>query len=185
MYQIDFKSKNEKRYKRYLGLGNYDWEVPFNYHLPNEGQNPLSLSEFNKQIVCREPSANTMEIVNALLHEYNENTKDYFEDVYGKERFMAFESNYDLISQFYDKWYEDVLFKKLDLVYLGRDDILKEITNNDGNATKIFCKDGSVFKVLDPDEGWHQYYVLESEYNELAKDYETLIKCFNSSSVNL
>jgi len=179
MYQIDYKSKSDKRYKRYTGLGHYDWEVPFYYYLPNEGQKPFSLSEFKKHIVFSEPSAFTMEILNALLHEYKENTKEYFEEVYGKDMLVVFETNYDLIDQFYEKWYVDVLFKKLDLIHFGEDDIQKEITNADGNAIKVFCKDGAVFKVIDIGEDWHQYYVLEAEYDEITKDYEELVKSFN------
>jgi len=177
MKEIEYKKANTKKFERYVGLGGYIHdEAGLQIYFPKS--EPPTISEWRSYFQNNECSIQ-IHTLNYFLLELNQNSKEYFKDIFGEEIFSTISNHYGLFEAFVAKWYEpdSAIFKGLDFTD-DEGEIKKTIPNEEGSWKEIEFEDSSSIRFLDNDDSYSELFILKKDFGEFQRELKSLIDLF-------
>jgi len=184
--KVDFKTKSDNDFKRYIGIGSYCTNQDGVYvHFP-PGDNP-SIEDWRKFF-----NSSNSALIMLAIHEFvtaYRDTKTPGDYVFGQEIYQIIKAHQKSFNQFIDDWFEPLPksnffffppiyrnFKGLNLNYDGIQDFVeKEYYDDGGNTIKVKFMDGSVLKLASTSNpeaylDYDQFFIPESSYGSFIND---------------
>ncbi len=177
MIEIEFKTREETIFQRYVGLGGY-------IHT----QDGLSIYFSNREMISiadwqdffkKVDISIQLHMLNYFVLEYKQFGKSSFEQEFGKEVCTIFIKQQESIIQFVEEWFliDSAVFKGIDLT-CDELDLSNCVYDENENIIKFLLDDGSIVKVLNNDDDIRQYFVLKSNYKRFKETLDLLIGYF-------
>lgn len=184
--RVDFKSKSERDFRRYIGLGSYCTNPDGIYfHFPPGNSPPM---EEWRKFFNSSNSAIILLAFHELVTAYRdaETPEDY---AFGQEICKIIKDHERAFSQFIYDWFEPLPesnffffppiyrnFRGLNFNYEGiEDQVEKEYCDEAGNIKKVRFRDGAILKLANsqnPDAylNYQQFFIPESGYGSFIND---------------
>lgn len=193
-YEVDYRSKSDPTFKRYVGIGGYCTNQDGIYSFFPKGENP-DISEWREYFKTSD-HAEIMLTFHEFVMAYrdNRNPKEY---EFGTEIYQIIHDHWKSFNSFIDKWFEPLPksnffffpptygnFKGLNLNIDGIEEFVeKKYYDQDENPIKVIFKDGSIMKLANTqgsDEylNYDQFFILKHEYESFINDLIELVGYF-------